>query len=255
MDIITAAGLALSMVCIIGAIAYGGPLTPFINLPSMLVVVFGSLTALMIAFPGSRLKGLPKVLRNAFFTTPREPEQIMALMQEMANRVRREGGLLALEEVSNGLEDEFLKRGVQMVVDGYDPQAIQEVLFLEVEKISDRHTQGSEMFEALGAYAPAFGMIGTLIGLVQMLQNLDDPTVIGPSMAVALLTTFYGSVIANVVAIPVAKKLQIRSEEETSEKILMAHGLLSILAGENPRFMTERLNVQLPPAQRLQEAS
>jgi chemotaxis protein MotA len=142
-----------------------------------------------------------------------------------------------------------------MVVDGYDPQAIQEVLFLEVEKISDRHTQGSEMFEALGAYAPAFGMIGTLIGLVQMLQNLDDPTVIGPSMAVALLTTFYGSVIANVVAIPVAKKLQIRSEEETSEKILMAHGLLSILAGENPRFMTERLNVQLPPAQRLQEAS
>jgi chemotaxis protein MotA len=195
------------------------------------------------------------VLRNAFFTTPREPEQIMALMQEMANRVRREGGLLALEEVSNGLEDEFLKRGVQMVVDGYDPQAIQEVLFLEVEKISDRHTQGSEMFEALGAYAPAFGMIGTLIGLVQMLQNLDDPTVIGPSMAVALLTTFYGSVIANVVAIPVAKKLQIRSEEETSEKILMAHGLLSILAGENPRFMTERLNVQLPPAQRLQEAS
>ena len=255
MDTVTTAGLAIAIILIIATIMYGGPILPFVNIPSVLVVICGSATAIMVAYPGSRIKTLPKVLRNAFFTTPREPEQVMSLMQEMANRVRREGGLLALEEVSNGLDDEFLKRGVQMVVDGYDPQAIQEVLFLEIEKISDRHAQGADIFESLGAYAPAFGMIGTLIGLVQMLQNLDDPTVIGPSMAVALLTTFYGSCVANIFAIPVAKKLQIRSEEETSEKILMAHGLLSILAGENPRFMTERLNVQLPPSQRLQEAS
>jgi chemotaxis protein MotA len=255
MDKITAAGLFLAMILIVAAISLGGPLSAFFDVPSLLIVCFGSGAALMIAFPGSRLKGLPSVLRHAFFTQPRNPEQILSLMQEMASRVRREGGLLALEEVAGELEDPFLKRGVQMVVDGYDPQAIQEVLFLEVEKIGDRHSEGAEMFDALGAYAPAFGMIGTLVGLVQMLQNLKDPDSIGPAMAVALLTTFYGSVLANVVAIPIAKKLEIRSGEEVAEKTLMAHGLLSILAGENPRFMTERLNVQLPPPQRLQEAS
>ena len=171
MDTFTAAGLTIAIILIIATIKYGGPIMPFINIPSVLVVICGSATAIMVAYPGARIKTLPKVLKNAFFTTPREPEQVMTLMQEMANRVRREGGLLALEEVSNGLDDEFLKRGVQMVVDGYDPQAIQEVLFLEIEKISDRHSQGADIFESLGAYAPAFGMIGTLIGLVQMLQN------------------------------------------------------------------------------------
>lgn len=255
MDKITAVGLVLAFMLIVAAIATGGPLMAFVDVPSMLIVVFGSVAALMVAFPGPRLKGMPGVLKHAFFTEPRNPEQILTLMQEMASRVRREGGLLALEEVASELDDAFLRRGVQMVVDGYEPQAIQEVLFLEVEKIGDRHTQGAEMFEALGAYSPAFGMIGTLVGLVQMLQALDDPSAIGPAMAVALLTTFYGSVIANVIAIPIAKKLEIRSEEEIAEKTLMAHGLLSILSGENPRFMAERLNVQLPPGRRLQEAS
>ena len=255
MDLITAAGLITASVLLVAAIMSGGPLSAFVDLPSVLIVCFGSAAALMVAFPGSRLRSMPGVLKNAFFTEPRNAEQILALMQDIANRVRREGGLLALEDVAEELDDEFLKRGIQMVVDGYDPEAIQEVLFMEVTKIGDRHAEGAEMFETLGAYAPAFGMIGTLIGLVHMLQAFDDPSAIGPAMAVALLTTLYGSLIANVIAIPLAKKLEIRSSEEVAEKTLIAHGLLSILAGENPRFMTERLNVQLPPPQRLQEAS
>lgn len=255
MDLITAAGLVFAFGLIAAAILQGGPLSAFIDMPSVLVVILGSGSALMIAFPGSRLKGFLAVTRNAFFTVKRDPEKLLGQLQEMSNRVRKEGGLLALEEVVVDIDDEFLKRGVQMVVDGYDPLAIQDVLFLEIEKIEERHTEGSEMYQALGAYAPAFGMIGTLVGLVQMLGNLDNPDAIGPAMAVALLTTFYGSVLANVIAIPMAKKLDVRSAEEVAEKTIMAHGLLSILSGENPRFMTERLNIQLPPAKRLQEAS
>lgn len=255
MDLVTVLGLVGAFGLILAAILSGGPLGAFIDVASILIVVLGSGTALMIAFPGARLKTIGAVFKNCFFAETREPEKVMQLMQDMSNRVRKEGGLLALEDMAGDLDDAFLKRGVQMIVDGYDPQAIQEVLYLEIDKIAERHSNGAEMFDALGAYAPAFGMIGTLVGLVQMLQALDDPSAIGPAMAVALLTTFYGSVLANVVAIPLAKKLNVRSDEEVAEKMLMAQGLLSILAGENPRFMSERLNVQLPPAQRIQEAS
>lgn len=255
MDLVTVLGLVGAFGLILAAILSGGPLGAFIDVASILIVILGSGTALMIAFPGTRLKTFVAVTKNCFFAQAREPEKVMQLMQDMSNRVRKEGGLLALEDMAGDLDDEFLKRGVQMIVDGYDPQAIQEVLYLEIDKIAERHGNGAEMYDALGAYAPAFGMIGTLVGLVQMLQNLDDPSAIGPAMAVALLTTFYGSVLANVVAIPLAKKLNVRSDEEVAEKMLMAQGLLSILAGENPRFMSERLNVQLPPAQRIQEAS
>lgn len=255
MDLVTVLGLVMAFGLILAAILVGGPLGAFIDVPSMLIVVFGSVAALMIAFPGGQLKTFPSVVRHAFFAKKRDPSKILAVMQEMSNRVRKEGGLLALEDMAGNLEDEFLKRGVQMIVDGYDPQAIQEVLYLEIDKISDRHSSGVDMFDALGAYAPAMGMIGTLVGLVQMLQNMSDPSAIGPAMAVALLTTFYGSVIANLIAIPLGKKLALRSGEEVAEKTLMAHGLLSILVGENPRFMSERLNVQLPPPQRVKEAS
>ncbi|MEL6348720.1 MAG: motility protein A [Myxococcota bacterium] len=255
MDLVTVIGLVAAFGLILAAILTGGPLSAFIDVPSALIVIFGSFAALAIAFPGGRLKTFAAVTKNCFFAQPRDAERVMGLMQEMSNRVRKEGGLLALEDMAGNLDDDFLRRGVQMVVDGYDPQAIQEVLYLEIDKIAERHGAGAEMMDALGAYAPAFGMIGTLVGLVQMLQALDDPSAIGPAMAVALLTTLYGSVIANVIAIPLAKKLNVRSDEEIAEKMLMAHGLLSILAGENPRFMSERLNVQLPPGQRIQEAS
>ncbi len=254
MDIATIVGIVLAIGLMVGAILYGGPLLPFVDVPSILIVVCGSIAGMLVAFPASRMKSAIKVAKNAFATQPARAEEILLLMRDLSKRARREG-VLALEEVGQNHEDDFVRRGIQMVVDGQTPEAIEDVLFSEIENISDRHSDGADIFDTLGMLAPAFGMIGTLIGLVQMLQNLEDPSKIGPAMAVALLTTFYGSVIANVFAIPVAKKLRGRSTSEVAEKTLVAQGLLSIVAGENPRFMADRLNAQLPPAQRLQEAS
>jgi chemotaxis protein MotA len=207
-----------------------------------------------VGFPGGKVNTAFKVGKKVFFHTPKSPEQILTLMREMSSRARREG-VLVLEDMASDQNDDFLKKGIQMVVDGHDPSAIEEVLFNEIDNISSRHKDGADFFEQLGTYAPAMGMIGTLIGLVQMLGNMDDPSSIGPAMAVALLTTLYGSMMANVFALPMSHKLKVRSADEIAEKTLIVQGLLSILAGESPRFLVDRLNAQLPPHERLSEAS
>ena len=253
MDLATIIGIVAAFVLMVAAILIGGPLGAFIDYPSILLVLFGSVAIMAVGYPGSHLKNAVKVVMNAIRTSPRSPDQVLQLMREMSSRARREG-VLVLEDMANDQEDPFLKKGIQMVVDGHDPSAIEEVLYNEVDKITERHKSGAGFYEDLGAFAPAMGMIGTLIGLVQMLQNLSDPSAIGPAMAVALLTTLYGAVIANVVALPIAKKLKIRSDEEVAEKMLIVQGLLSILAGESPRFLVDRLNAQLPPSERLSEA-
>jgi len=253
MDLATIIGVVAAFVLMVAAILIGGPIGAFIDMPSILLVLFGSVAIMAVGYPASHLKNAVKVVMHAIRTSPRSPDQVLQLMREMSSRARREG-VLVLEDMANDQEDPFLKKGIQMVVDGHDPSAIEEVLYNEVDKITERHKAGAGFFEDLGAYAPAMGMIGTLIGLVQMLQNLSDPSAIGPAMAVALLTTLYGAVIANVVALPLSKKLKIRSDEEVAEKLLVVQGLLSILAGESPRFLVDRLNAQLPPTERLSEA-
>lgn len=254
MDLATIIGLVAAFGLIIAAIVMGGPLGAFIDVPSILLVILGTFAIMGVGFPGGHMKNAMKVLKNALKTEPRSPDQVLQLMREMSSRARREG-VLVLEDMANEQEDEFLKKGIQMVVDGHDPSAIEEVLYNEVDKIAERHKMGGDFFEQFGTFAPAMGMIGTLVGLVQMLQNLDDPAAIGPAMAVALLTTFYGAVMANVFALPIANKLKVRSSEEVAEKMLVVQGLLSILAGESPRFLVDRLNAQLPPGERLSEAS
>jgi len=254
MDLATLGGLVVTSALIIAAILVGGPLGAFIDVASVLIVVLGSISIMFVCFPGGHVKNAIAVVRKALFVEVRNPEQVLQLMREMSARARREG-VLVLEDMASDQEDEFLKKGIQMVVDGHDPSAIEEVLYNEIDKITERHKEGADFFEQWGTYAPAMGMIGTLIGLVQMLQNLDDPAAIGPAMAVALLTTLYGSILANVVALPIAHKLQVRSGEELAEKNLIVQGLLSILAGESPRFLVDRLNAQLPPSERLSEAS
>lgn len=253
MDIGTILGLLAAAALIGGAISIGSSLLVFVNIPSLLIVAGGTLCGLFVAFPLARTKESLKVAKNAFLTRPRQAEAILELMRNLSMKARREG-VLALEEVARSHDDDFVRRGLQMVVDGQPPETIEEVLYGEIDKTAERHAAGAEYFDTMGFLAPAFGMLGTLIGLVQMLQSLDDPTTIGPAMAVALLTTFYGSVVANVFAIPVAKKLRVRSQAEIQEKTLVAEGLLSIVAGENPRFLADRLNAQLPPAERLREA-
>lgn len=254
MDFATIFGLVGAIGLTIASILYGSPLSTFYDLPSVLLVCIGTVTIIFVAYPTSVVKNTWKVALKTIKTEPRAPEQVLQLMREMSSRARREG-VLVLEDMASGQKDEFLKKGIQMVVDGHDPSAIEEVLYNEVDKMAERHKEGASVMEDIGAFAPAMGMIGTLIGLVQMLQNLDDPSAIGPAMAVALLTTFYGAIIANVFALPMAKKLKVRSGEEVAEKVIIIQGLLSILAGESPRFLVDRLNAQLPPAERLSEAS
>ena len=254
MDLGTIVGLVVSAGLIIAAIVLGGPFSAFVDVKSVLLVVGTTICGMFVAYPGKRVTGALSVVKNAFRKRASNPEQVLQLMREMSSRARREG-VLVLEDMANDQEDLFLKKGIQMVVDGHDPAAIEDVLYNEIDKISERHGDGADFFESMGAYAPAFGMIGTLVGLVQMLQNLEDPSAIGPAMAVALLTTLYGALIANLFAIPIAKKLKVYSAAEINEKTLIVQGLLSILAGESPRFLVDRLNAQLAPKERMQEAS
>jgi len=254
MDKATIGGTVSIWLLILGSILYGGPLGAFLDVPSALIVLAGSPALVFIGFPAEQVIGGFKAGKIAISAPPLDPTATIKQLAELSNRARREG-LLSLEAAADSASDPFLARGLRMMADGHEAATIESVLYDEIGKIEERHKGAAAVFEGLGAYGPAMGMIGTLIGLVQMLQNMSDPTSIGPAMAVALLTTLYGSLLANLIGIPIANKLKVRSSEELAYKELVAQGLLSILAGENPRFMVERLNATLAPAQRLSEAA
>lgn len=217
MDLSTILGMLICFTVVTFAITIGGPLAGFIDPTSILVVICGSIAAVATCYPMSTLKFFPKIFSNALTFTPRDTKGLLEMLQTMSNRARREG-TLSLEEFVTSIDDDFFSRGVQLVVDGHEPQAVEDILYLEISKIEERHELGIGMFDDLALLAPAFGMIGTLIGLVHMLGQLDDPTKIGPSMAVALLTTLYGSLISNIFALPVAKKTSISIERRASGK-------------------------------------
>lgn len=193
------------------------------------------------------------VAMNAFFAKiPGAPLMIPRFM-ELSSKARKEG-LLALEGEINGTRDGFFAKGLQLVVDGVAPESIEEILNTEIDSLRDRHRQGAEIFTSMGTFAPAMGLIGTLIGLVQMLANMSDPSTIGPAMAVALITTFYGAILANVVFLPIAGKLRLRSTEEVQVREIVAEGILSISNGVNPRIVEQRLQAYLPPKDRAEAA-
>jgi chemotaxis protein MotA len=221
----------------------------FINIPSLMIVVGGTLGATMINYPLPDMLKVVKVVKNAFFHKKITTNEIIGNFVDLAGIARREG-ILALESNVNDMKDEFLKKGMQLSVDGLEPASIKEILETEVVAIRDRHKLGAEIFTTLGTFAPALGMIGTLIGLVQMLQTMEDPSTIGPSMAVALLTTFYGALMANILFLPIAGKLKNRSSDEVNLKDLVTEGVISIAKGENPRVIEQKLNAYLPPQMR-----
>jgi chemotaxis protein MotA len=256
LDVTTVGGLIICSVLIVMGILQGEDATigAFIDIPSILIVIFGSIAAVAVCYPSKAYFNIFKVTSQALFYKPRDTKSILQLLQDMSNRARREG-TLALEEFVDTLDDDYFSRGVQLVVDGHEPSAIEDLLYSEIDKMKERHEEGIGIWETFALLSPAFGMIGTLIGLVNMLKSLDDPTAIGPAMAVALLTTFYGSIIANVIAIPLSKKLKYRSDLEVKEKEMIAQGLISILVRETPRFLVDRLNTQLPPSERLEQIS
>ncbi len=252
MDLATIIGTVLAFGLVLTAIFLGGGIGVFIDVPSLLIVVGGTIGAGLMNFPLKTMIGAAKVAKHALINKPEDPAARIKVMVDFSNKARREGAL-ALEGELGQVEDKFMKDGVQLIVDGQEPSAIESIMETEIDFLRDRHGKGAEIFSTLAAFAPALGLIGTLIGLVQMLQNMDDPSKIGPSMAVALLTTFYGAVLANLIFTPISGKLKARSSEETLLRELTMAGVMSIAAGDNPRLVEQKLNAHLAPALRQTE--
>lgn len=250
MDISTVVGLILACVAIVGSILYGSPLSIFIDPPSICVVIGGVIATTMVKWPMENLKALVPIYMKSIFSSTTEPKLMIEEIQKLAETARRES-VFALEKVP--VEDKFLKKAVTLAADNRPPEVITSILSLEIAAMEERHSKGVDILEGMGADGPAFGMIGTLIGLVQMLQSMSDPSSIGPAMAVALLTTFYGSIVANVFTIPVAAKLKQRSKQESTKMNIIIAGVLGIVAGENPRVIREKLDSFLAPKDRLVE--
>ncbi len=249
MDLATVVGLISAFALVIWGILLGGPLLLFWDLPSVYIVVGGTFGATMINYPVKDLFGMVLVVKNVFFHRISSPSETIKVLVDLA-RTTRKSGILSLEPFIKSVDDNFFAQGIRMIVDGAEVDSIKSVLEREMDYTSARHKLGAEIFTTMGMYAPALGMIGTLIGLVQMLQRLEDPSKIGPGMAVALLTTFYGAVFAYLLFLPIAGKLKTRSKQEMLVKALIMEGILSVASGENPRVMEEKLKVFLSPKQR-----
>lgn len=246
MDIATIAGLIAGIAFIAIGILLNASLLTYYDLPSIMITLGGTIASTLISYPLSNVLNTLGIMKNVFFARKQNPKEIMDIILDLANTARREG-LLALEEAAYQLEDPFMRKGVLLIVDGTDPELVKNIMETELNYIEERHKQGWGLLETMGTYAPAFGMIGTLIGLINMLRNLSDPDTIGPNMAVAITTTFYGSVLANLIFLPMAQKLKVRSAEEVLLKEMVLEGVLSIQAGENPRLIEEKLKAFLSP--------
>ncbi len=240
MDIATIIGLLAGTALVLGSILLGGSILPFINIPSLMITVGGSVSALLINFSLARVLSVLSVLKNCFFVKLPDANDVIEQFAEYAKVARRDG-LLALEKKLDEIDDKFMKRGLELVVGGNSREELASMLETEIVYIEHRHENGKKILDSMAAAAPAFGMIGTLIGLVQMLRTLDDPSQIGVGMATALLTTLYGAVIANLFCIPLAGKLEMRSQQEIMIRELMMSGLGSLVDGHAPPVVTERL--------------
>lgn len=253
LDFASILGLVLCAIIVIFGIVYGQDFSVignFYDPPSILITLGGALCCMLIMAPNVKsyfkyLKSFTLILKVHITNEEETIRQIITL-----SNIARKEGLLALEEAANGIDDTFLKKGVLLIVDGTDPELVRSILETELNCIDDRHSEVVGFWDSLGAMGPAWGMIGTLIGLINMLKDMDDAKAIGPAMAVALTTTFYGSVLANWICIPIVRKLKAKNSSEVMVKELMVEGLLSIQAGENPRVIEEKLKSFLSPARR-----
>lgn len=249
MDIATYIGLATGLLVIGAAVLTGSDFWVFLNLPGFLIVVAGSFAATLIRYPIVGVLTAFGVGAKAAFSSAREskPRELVSTALDLADKARRDG-LLVLENADVG--DPFFAKGLRLCVDSTPPKTVQEMLSKEMEHSIERHEEGERIFRAIGESAPAFGMIGTLVGLVQMLADLEDPDSIGPAMAVALLTTLYGAVIANLVALPIADKLANKIETERINKSLIIDAVLGIQSGQNVSMLAEMLETYLPDNKR-----
>lgn len=249
MDLATIIGLVLAFGLVIAGIMMNSTLLIYIDIPSAVIVLGGTIGAALVNYPIGHMMSVLKVCRKTLFATMDDPKDIISRFMDYANRARREG-ILSLEPILKEIDDEYLKKGLQLTVDGLEPQTIQEIMETEIHYLESRHETGAEILGAMGNYAPALGMIGTVIGLVAMLSTMSDPSTIGPAMAVALITTFYGALLANLIFNPMAGKLKLRSRQEVLLREMVLEGILAISKGENPRIIEEKLNSYLAPSER-----
>ena len=250
MDIGTIGGIIGGFVLIIGSMFLSGsPVGLYIDPASAVMVLGGSFCALLVSHPLQQALGIMKYARHAMNVKNYEREKLISTLVSFSEQARREG-LLALEDSLDELEDRFLEKGLRLVVDGTDPSIIKSVLFNELNQLEERHSKGIKLFEDWGKFAPAFGMIGTLQGLIAMMASLGDQSAIGRGMALALITTFYGALTANLVLIPIKNKLESRHNDEVMVREIMIEGVLSIQSGDNPRMVEEKLLAFLSPVER-----
>ena len=253
MDLATIVGATAGFGLLIMGMALGGAsFSSFVDYPSVAIVIGGSLAALLVSYPLAHVLGMGKIVKNCFV---HESRNVTSLIEDLVRyaEIARRDGILALENMTRDISDPFIVKGVQMAVDGTDPELIEQVLRGELDSLSERHGRGKSMVEALGKYAPAFGMIGTLIGLVVMLKSMGSDggmDKIGQGMAVALITTLYGAILANLLFLPLAEKLTYYTNEELLLKEIVVRGVMSIQSGDNPRVVEQKLSTFLPPNMR-----
>jgi len=249
MDLATVLGIVIAFGLVIASLVMGGSPGVFINFPSALIVFGGTIGATLVNYPLKNVIGVIGIIKNTFLYKAESPSAMIERFLEYAQKARKEG-ILALEPILKEIDDDYLRKGLQLTVDGMEPDVIREVLETEIAYLDERHELGAEVVSTMGSFSPAMGMIGTVIGLIQMLQTMNDPSTIGPAMAVALITTFYGAILANLIFNPMAGKLRARHKEEVLLRELILEGIISISKGENPRIIEEKLNSFIPPKER-----
>lgn len=254
MDPLLIGGFFLALLSIVVAtLIDGNAFGPLFGPSSLVLVFFGSIGAALMAYRKADLSRFPKALLQAFTGRPPDVDATVSSLGALADTARREG-MLALETKLAEVEDPSLRRGMQLVVDGLDADEVREIVQIDIAAVDERHQVGIGFFTALGGYAPTFGMLGTVVGLINMLQNLTDPAQLGIGMALALLTTLYGVLFANVVWLPIASRLTRLNEQELAARDIALDGILAIQAGVSPRLLVERLETYLPPERRVGHA-
>ncbi|MCC7407981.1 MAG: MotA/TolQ/ExbB proton channel family protein [Phycisphaeraceae bacterium] len=253
MDIGLLFGILGTWVLIVWALMSGGSITAYYDFASVVLVIGGTFTLVFFCYPARNVTRFFSIFRTALFHKAQSNDKLIEDLVSYAEMARRDG-ILSLENVTKDIDDRFIVRGIQMAVDGTDPELIEAIMNAELDSLVERHDIGKAVFDGIGKYAPAMGMIGTLVGLVIMLKNLDDPKKIGPGMAVAILTTLYGAVIANAFALPLSDRLAKRSAEEVLRKTIIVKAVMAIQSGDNPRIVEQKLRTFLPPDARKPEA-
>ncbi len=254
MDIATVVGtlLGFAFLALAVLVSPGASFGAFVDYASVMVVIGGALAASLICFPLKTFFGIPRVLKVVFFNRQPNVRELIEQLVSLAETARRDG-LLALESRIEEISNPFIVLGIQMAVDGTRPEVIEDIMRTEMDAVATRHRTGKNLIDQLGKFAPAYGMIGTLLGLILMLGQLDDPNALGPGMAVALITTLYGAILSNSVLLPYAEKLAILNKEELNAMEIIVRGIMGIQSGENPRVIEQKLNTFIPP--RLRTAS